>query len=149
MRVARRWNQTGQKHAGEPDIARSIFPDQIVILWLLVLVTYLYVAWRLSRCILPVISGKVSSAIFLALCCAALRFKIAFAKADAPELLAGLPRFFINLAGNASLVLDCKVIFLSIGTLMSVPISSKAYHRLLLKTDDTRKTELQTLIHVF
>ena len=142
MRVARRWNQTGQKHAGEPDIARSIFPKHISLLWILVYVTYLYIAWRLSRCTLPLLPGTISSAIFLTLCFAALRFKIAFVKADAPELLTGLPRLFIDSAEIVSLVLHCKAIFLGIGTLMSVAVSSKAFHRRSQKTDDISKTKL-------
>lgn len=143
MRVARRWNQTGQKHAGEPDIARGILSNHIFMLWLLVLSTYSYVAWRLSKCSLPVISDRTSSAIYVTLCFAALRFKITFATVDTPELLTGFPQIFTRLAGNVSLVVHCKIIFLSIGTIVFGLLLSKAYYRLLSKENNSGKAKFE------
>lgn len=138
VRVIRRWNQTGQKHAGEPDI-KGMFSSHTMILWLLVLVTYLDLARRLSRCSLPITSRQLSSAIFLTLSLAALRFKIAFTAADAPELFIGLPRFIKDSVGNTSLVAHCKLLFLGTGAIAGVLIFARAYHKLSRKKDDTGK----------
>lgn len=148
-RLARSWNQTGQKHAGEPDIARSMFPSHTFTLWLLVTITYLESARRLSRCRLPPIPGKASSIIFLALCLAALRFKTAFTNADAPELFTGIPRLFVNIAENTSLVGHCRVIFLGIGAIVSMAVFAKLYRGLSWKENNIRKTALLPTISSF
>lgn len=148
-RVARSWNQTGQKHAGEPDIAKSIFPSHASTLWLLVTLAYLDSALRLSRCRLPRVPGKISCAIFLTLCLAALRFKTAFTHADAPELFIGLPRFFLNLVENSSLVAHCRMVFLGIGTIISLAVLAKSYHKLVLRKNDIRKIALLPMISRF
>lgn len=141
-RVTRSWNQTGQKHAGEPDIARSIFPSHTFTLWLLVILAYLDSAWRLSRCKLPLVPGKISSAIFLTLCLAALRFKAAFTNADAPELFIDLPGFFAKLVENTSLVAHCRVVFQGIGIIISMAVFAKLYYKLVLRKNGFRKTAL-------
>lgn len=136
-RVIRRWNQTGQKHAGGPDIANYIVSTKPFLLWLLVLVAYVDAARRLFRCGLPLASRTISFAVFFSLCFAALRFKIAFTYANAPELFIGLPNFLIELAGNTSLVAHCKIIFLVIGATFLGSIFAKVYCKLL-----GRKTNL-------
>lgn len=141
-RVSRSWNQTGQKHAGDPDIARSIFPSHTFTLWLLVILAYLDSAWRLSRYKLPLVPGKISAAIFLTLCLAALRFKIAFTNADAPELFIDLPGFVVTLVENTSLVAHCRVLFQSIGTIISMAVFAKFYYKLVLRKNGFGKTAL-------
>lgn len=131
VRVIRRWNQTGQKHAGGPDIVNFICSTNPFLLWLLVLVAYLDAARRLSRCRLPLASRKISFAVFLSLCFAALRFKIAFAYMVAPELFIGLPEFLVESAGNTSLVVHCRIIFLVIGAILSGSVFGKLYYTLL------------------
>lgn len=131
VRVIRRWNQTGQKHAGGPDIANFIVSTKPFLLWLLVLVAYVDAARRLFRCGLPLTSRTISFAIYLSLCFAALRFKIAFTYTDAPELFIGLPKFLIELAANTSLAAHCKAIFMVIGAIFSGSIFVKVYYRLL------------------
>lgn len=131
VRVTRRWNQTGQKHAGGSDIANFIVSTNPFLLWLLVLVAYVDVARRLFRCGLPLASRTISFAVFLSLCFAALRFKIAFTYTDAPELFNGLPKFLIASAGNTSLVAHCKIIFLVIGLIFSGSVFAKFYCKLL------------------
>lgn len=148
-RVARSWNQTGQKYAGEPDIARNIFPSHTITLWLLVIATYLYSAWRLSRCSLPPLPDKISSPIFLTLCLAALRFKTAFTHADAPELFIGLPRFFVALVENIPLAAHCRVVFLGLGTIISVAVFAKFYDKLVWRKNDIRNIALLTTISRF
>lgn len=131
MRVIRRWNQTGQKHAGGPDIVNFICSTNPNLLWLLVLVAYVDAARRLSRCGLPLASRKISFAVFLSLCFAALIFKIEFTYTDAPELFIGLPKFLIESAGKTSLVVHCRIIFLVIGAILSGSVFAKVYCKLL------------------
>ncbi|KAL8795505.1 MAG: hypothetical protein Q9182_007532, partial [Xanthomendoza sp. 2 TL-2023] len=49
MRVVRAWNQTGQKHASQSDIARGILPAHKDLLWMLVFATYVEVMGKLLR----------------------------------------------------------------------------------------------------
>ncbi|PYH98924.1 sulfatase [Aspergillus ellipticus CBS 707.79] len=83
-RVLRRWNQTGQKFAAEPDIARSFLPSQRLVLWSLVALTYAYTCMCLF-------AHRCHSRLWR-LCCfivtaAALILKLAFVASDFPELL--------------------------------------------------------------
>ena len=118
LRVIRVWNQTGQKHAGEPDIAKTFLPAHHSILWFLVLATYIDVVQRLSRRALSWASQHVSSAASLALGLIALSFKVEFTKADAPELLDGLhPLTFLPPMRAVSLIAQARALFVSIAAL--------------------------------
>lgn len=88
--LARRFNQTGQKHAGEADIVTNVLMTSRGLLWTLIIAAYtvtpLRFQIRLNKAgirqlgVLPVL---VTGAAFV--------FKIAFTAADAPELLKGVP----------------------------------------------------------
>lgn len=132
LRVIRSWNQTGQKHAGEPDIARNIFPSHTSLLWMLVVVTYLNIARRLSLCKRPPFRQKILSTFSFALCMVALRFKASFTSADAPELLIGLPRLFLALINESSLVYQARAVFLGIGAVMLVAVTTHVIQRVSL-----------------
>ncbi|KAF1985913.1 alkaline phosphatase-like protein [Aulographum hederae CBS 113979] len=101
-RLSTRWNQTGQKHAGAPDIVSTILTPYPPILWTLVAITYLTVFLRLSRSLAPTPTsnpttppnsaqeslrsfGATSAAAALVL--PAFAFKVAFTAKDAPELV--------------------------------------------------------------
>ena len=118
VRVVRMWNQTGQKHAGEPDIAKAILPAHNFVLWCLALAAYSGIAQRLSKRAVPWASRRVSSATSLALGLIALNFKVAFTKADTPELLDGLPHFLLRFIGVASLVAQARALFISVAVLL-------------------------------
>lgn len=79
---------------------------------------------------------------FLTLCLAALRFKTAFTNADAPELFVDLPRFFVNSVENTSLVANCRVVFLGIGTIFFMAVFAKFYYKLAWRENGIRKTVL-------
>lgn len=111
LRILRRWNQTGQKYAGEPDIARTFLPAHNFLLWVLVILTYLDVVQRISRRAIPWASRLGSTAAAAALGAAAIGFKIAFTKADAPELLTGVEMLLVKPIENASLVALARVVF--------------------------------------
>ena len=130
LRVIRVWNQTGQKHAGEPDIAKTLLPAHTSVLWWLVLATYLDVVQRLSRRALPWTSRRVSFAASLALGLTALSFKVNFTKADAPELLDGLHLFFfLRPMNEASLIAQARALFIGITALLSMSIFPMIYKR--------------------
>lgn len=82
-RFMRRWNQTGQKFAAEPDIARIYLPSHRINLWLLIVVTYADVCLHLM--------DDFSSLIWRLLCLAVtamcFTFKLVFAASESPELL--------------------------------------------------------------
>ncbi|KAL4958825.1 mannose-ethanolamine phosphotransferase LAS21 [Aspergillus stella-maris] len=83
-RVLRRWNQTGQKFAAEPDIVRDYFPTHQNTLWALVGLSYVDVCLHL-------ISDSFSSWMWRLFCVAlttmAFTFKLVFAASESPELL--------------------------------------------------------------
>lgn len=145
LRIIRSWNQTGQKHAGEPDIARSILPAHTSLLWALVLVTYLTIARRLLLCKPPPIPQKLHSAFSLTLCMVALRFKASFTSADAPELLIGLPRRFLILIDESSLVDQARAVFLGIGIVIIIAISTHIVQRASLVKHNEGKIKLGAL----
>jgi ethanolaminephosphotransferase len=83
-RILRRWNQTGQKFAAEPDIARNFFPRYQNILWALIILTYFDTCMRL--CLNSPPSNIWRSTAILTII-AAFFFKVVFVLSDSPELL--------------------------------------------------------------
>lgn len=131
LRILRAWNQTGQKHAGESDIARSFLPANNFLLWILVVATYVDVVQRLARRAVPWASRRLSTAASLALGVAALGFKVAFTKADAPELLAGLEQFVLRPMDEASLVAQARAVFLSTGIMLILTMYPVIYSNMI------------------
>ena len=130
LRVVRVWNQTGQKHAGEPDIANTVLPAHKILLWLLVLVTYFDVIQRLSRRAIPWASRHLATAASLALGVAALGFKVAFTKADTPELLEGLGYIALPRTEEASLVAQARALFMGIAVMVLLTSFPAVYQRI-------------------
>lgn len=130
LRVVRVWNQTGQKHAGEPDIAKTVLLSHNKLLWLLVLGTYIDVIQRLSRRAVPWASRHLATAASLAVGIAAFGYKIAFTKADTPELLEGLGYLCFTTIEEASLVSQARVTFTSIAILVVLTSFPAVYQRM-------------------
>ncbi|KAL9127732.1 MAG: hypothetical protein Q9217_003441 [Psora testacea] len=128
LRIIRVWNQTGQKHAGEADIAKTFFPAHNYLLWVLVLATYVNVIHQICRSAIPWASRPFATAASISLGIAALAFKVAFTKADAPELLAGLMQFILPPMDEFSLVVQARAVFLCIGFMISMSILPAAVH---------------------
>ena len=131
LRVIRVWNQTGQKHNGEPDIARTILPAHNILLWLIVFVTYLDVIQRLSRRAVPWASRHFATAASLALGITAISFKVAFTRADTPELFRGLGYLVWVSTEEASLVAQARAVFTSITLTMVLTSFPAAYQKIL------------------
>ncbi|KAF2768483.1 alkaline phosphatase-like protein [Teratosphaeria nubilosa] len=111
-RIAIRWNQTGQKHAGEPDIVHAFFPDHHVSMWLLVLVTHVYLAVQLARrTLLDLVASEVAAGIAAVVVLPAIIFKLNFTQADAPELVRGLGMKLREWTASLSLVAQAQTAF--------------------------------------
>ncbi|KAL1619903.1 major facilitator superfamily transporter protein [Neofusicoccum ribis] len=125
-RITRRWNQTGQKHAGAPDIVHSVAMTHPVVLWSLVSITYLHLTMRikthLTRRFPTTSQGRqlqtfaVGNAFLL--CAVAFLFKLSFTARDAPELVRGASPAAMAFLGGLNLVKLARCIF--IGVLVGV-----------------------------
>ena len=123
LRVMRRWNQTGQKHTGSPDIAKQILPYHSQTLWLLVLLTYIGVVGRLSKYALPGASRVIAMAASTLLGIASLAFKIAFTCADAPELLGNFKDIVPDIIAKSSLVYQARIVYLLALLILSMTLA--------------------------
>ena len=111
-RLMVRWNQTGQKHAGEADIVHDFFPSHHVVMWLLVLATYLVVGVQLARTSFSgSIIGDGDLALAFVMILPAVIFKLNFTQADAPELVLGLGEQLRGVTANIDLVTQARVVF--------------------------------------
>lgn len=113
-RLVRGWNQTGQKFAGEPDIAKMYINSNPALLWCLVSAAYLVVfrglAQRFNRLL-----GPLSLAGTTALTLAAFSFKLSFTNEDAPELVVGAAKSIVNFPPGFSLVARAQAVFIGLG----------------------------------
>jgi ethanolaminephosphotransferase len=124
-RITRRWNQTGQKWAGEPDIAKTFFSEHRIILWVLVGSTYLWNLQVSSRLGFPRFPQWAAATISTAIVTAAVTFKLAFTHEDSPELLSGFAkRMADNGIGGALLVSRARIAFAAVGLAMLYTIIS-------------------------
>ncbi|PYH66052.1 mannose-ethanolamine phosphotransferase LAS21 [Aspergillus vadensis CBS 113365] len=117
-RVLRRWNQTGQKYATEPDIARTFFPSHRLILWFLVILTYA----NTCRHLLAHRLSKLWQLCCVAMALSAFLLKLSYVASDSPELL---PEALLVLwkreFGGGSTVLFTRLVV--VGILFLVPLS--------------------------
>jgi ethanolaminephosphotransferase len=117
QRLLRRWNQTGQKFAAEPDIARTFFVQHPNLLWSLVILTYadsgVHLLWRVPRSVLTQLGAMVLAVL-------AFGFKLNFISSDSPELLEGsfLSRAVKGYPTGLSLVLHARLVFLGLASLV-------------------------------
>ena len=120
LRISRSWNQNGQKHAGNPDIAKGVLPVHNSLLWLLVILTYLNTIRQLSRKIAPRLSREGPSAASFVLGVTAFTFKVAFVKEDAPELLDRMPISDLSLFGRLSMAAQARMVFTGLVLMMAL-----------------------------
>ena len=114
-RFARRWNQTGQKFAGEPDIAKTFFFEHRRILWSLIGTTYLWNLQSLAFRGFSRFPQLVAVVVATTLATAALTFKLAFTNEDSPELMAGIAKSMADNDMGVSLILRARIVFIAIG----------------------------------
>ncbi len=115
LRLVRRWNQTGQKLAGESDIARTFFPAHSLVLWAAVAATFLDLTYRLSRRGFRELAPWLATLFSIFLCLSAFRFKLTFTIAEAPELLKDVSIPIKIQLENTPLLIQARVVFLGLG----------------------------------
>ena len=139
-RIIRRWNQTGQKYAGDPDIVHSTLfrGANSVLLWSLVGAVYMDTTIRLARHIARSLStfdngsGKIvddlestdghrfiGTLAVLPLGITAFIFKLAFTARDAPELTLGITVGLLDWLSELSLVAVAQMVFAGIALCVS------------------------------
>jgi ethanolaminephosphotransferase len=139
-RIVRRWNQTGQKYAGAPDIVHSplFYGSNSIVLWSLVGATYMDIMVKMSkhiaRSIASVDDGKSRESVdfestdvngfigmiaVLPLTATAFVFKLAFTAKDAPELTYGINEGLLQWVGDLSLVGVAQMVFGGVALLAS------------------------------
>ncbi|KAB8291825.1 hypothetical protein EYC80_006608 [Monilinia laxa] len=123
-RIARRWNQTGQKFAGDSDIARTFFSQHRLTLWTLVGATYLWNLQSLARRGFSRFPQIVAGAISTLLATAAVTFKLAFTNEDSPELLAGLAKTMADSDTGIPLVPQARLVFIGVASCLLYTILS-------------------------
>jgi ethanolaminephosphotransferase len=130
MRIARRWNQTGQKFAGESDIARTFLFSHRLTLWVLVGVTYLWNIQSLANKGFSRFPQIAAGAIATSLATASITFKLAFTNEDSPELLAGLAKAMAATDSELgiSLVTRARIVFMAISLALLYTIASSFGH---------------------
>lgn len=110
IRIVRGWNQTGQKHAGEPDIVKSFLTAQSPLLWSLVGLAYILYGVQIYRR-LPNVSRPLAVIMAATLVGAAASFKLAFTHEDAPELVPDELEQLRQALHGISLVTRARIVF--------------------------------------
>jgi len=121
LRIARRWNQTGQKHAGASDITKDFLSENVNLLWFLVLFAYTDMFSRTVKSTFRNIPGRVAGFIFgFSTIGAALTFKLRFAAQDTPDLIANWlkPLALCIEELDMSLVSLARTTFISLSTII-------------------------------
>ncbi|KAJ5779033.1 Alkaline phosphatase-like alpha/beta/alpha [Penicillium paradoxum] len=117
QRILRRWNQTGQKFAAEPDIAHTFFTRHPTIFWCLLILTYVDAGRHLLKNV-P-ISGmpRVGAVVVTML---AFTFKLHFVASESPELLDGtfIFQFMKKWPCSLSLVLHARLVFYGLAAII-------------------------------
>ncbi|KAF4916943.1 GPI ethanolamine phosphate transferase 2 [Colletotrichum viniferum] len=115
-RLVRGWNQTGQKHAGEPDIVKTFVTTNPPLLWTLVGATYLLNFSQLTRRLrgMPAVASAAASGMVVL---SAFSFKLAFTHEDSPELVTGIPAAINVVLQGLTLVTRARIVFVGIGAL--------------------------------
>ncbi|KAJ5246938.1 GPI ethanolamine phosphate transferase 2 [Penicillium chermesinum] len=110
QRILRRWNQTGQKFAAEPDIAHTLFSRKPAVMWALVALTYMDSGYHFLQGLPAAVLPRLGAFVLPAL---ALVFKMNFVANDSPELLADsiLSRLMEAWPKDLSLVWQARLVF--------------------------------------
>lgn len=124
LRIVRRWNQTGQKFAGAPDIAHGFLSQHTSLLWLMVLGTYLWNCLALNDGF-PHAPKQFSKAGSQALLLLAFTFKLAFTHEDAPEMLDWTAMKVYGVIGDFELVQRARLFYLAIGVAIAYAVGSE------------------------
>jgi len=114
--VVRRWRQTGQKYAGDPDLITEVIAPNSWFLWILVSVTYALPSRNLSARASKWMGSPQMGLLPVLVTISAFLFKIAFTAADAPELLRAFPILnpMVGFVSSYPLLKLAQVVFLGL-----------------------------------
>ena len=126
--IVRRWNQTGQKYAGDPDLLSEAIKPNPFFLWTLVIMTYSVFSRNLSQRATDWIQAKQMGVLPVLVAMSALIFKIAFTAADAPELVEGIGvlRPLVTFTRKYPLVNLARVCFMGLVQLLACAVYYEA-----------------------
>ncbi|KAF1811998.1 alkaline phosphatase-like protein [Eremomyces bilateralis CBS 781.70] len=140
-RIIQRWNQTGQKRAGAPDIVHDVLLPHPLLLWTLVLTTYGLVLTRLRvRPFRPNKRTTMESYLSMTAGLLSLVFKASFTAHDAPELLEGVTPGVLQIFMDFNLVVGARLVF---GLVIFVLVLRLA------RNDHTLPNDLVHLVTIF
>jgi ethanolaminephosphotransferase len=126
-RVLQRWNQTGQKHAGAPDIVTTHLLHHPTTLWALFGLAYLALAARLAaRLNANPVLGAAGALLAVA---PAAAFKVAFTAADSPELFFWLQGPTVERLAALPLVPAARAVFASLALLSALVLAAERTRR--------------------
>lgn len=127
-RILRRWNQTGQKFAGEPDVARNFLRFHQNTLWILIILTYADLGAHLF---LSLPHCWVWRLIAVTVTVAAFTFKLTFVASDSPELLSNSfeLEYMRRVSDSMSLILQARLVFGGIALLVILSAYASAGRR--------------------
>jgi ethanolaminephosphotransferase len=128
LRIVRRWNQTGQKFAGEADIARTFLSTHTELLWGLIAATYIWNAQTLGKVGFPSLPRPIAAALAVTLMIFAVNFKLAFTNEDAPELISGRAMTILRLSAGWDLITRARMVFLSIAVCLVFTIGREFFY---------------------
>lgn len=122
--VIRRWRQTGQKYAGDPDILSELVTPNAWLLWILVALSYALPSRNLSRRAALWMGARQMGLLPVLVSLSAFSFKIAFTAADAPELLVSFPILnpLVAFVARYPLVSLARVVFLGLAHLLGCAV---------------------------
>ncbi|QDS70250.1 hypothetical protein FKW77_007355 [Venturia effusa] len=145
-RIMQRWNQTGQKFAGAPDIVHDVMMLHPFMLWILITATYSILLVRIGNQVSYHLKAGVTvgTACALTLCIPAFAFKLGFTARDAPELLSWLDPNAISSLEQLPLVGSARLIFLTISSEVVWAICSRFSFS---KEERIMKRDLISTIH--
>ncbi|KEF61116.1 uncharacterized protein A1O9_02681 [Exophiala aquamarina CBS 119918] len=114
--IIRRWRQTGQKYAGDPDLITEIIAPNSWFLWILVSLTYALPSRNLSARAAKWMGSPQMGLLPVLVTISAFLFKIAFTAADAPELLRDFPMLnpMVGFVSRYPLLKLAQVVFLGL-----------------------------------
>ncbi|CDM37642.1 hypothetical protein DTO013E5_7585 [Penicillium roqueforti] len=144
QRLLRRWNQTGQKFAAEPDIARTFFARHPEIFWGLFILAYVDAGRHLLGSI-P-IPGLLRLGV-LAPSALAFTFKLHFVTSESPELLDGtfISQIMKEWPYSLSLVLHARLVFYGLAVVVLLSLFAGKRSRVPRVPYDT----IHEALHIF
>lgn len=128
LRIAIRWNQTGNKFIGEPDIAKTYLLKNSTMLWLLVTISYL---WNLSSLLYEIrhLKSPTFEIMIIAMSTAALSLKVSLTNEDSPEIIGNWLRFIVNFNFGIPIVIRVRLLFLILSVILFFAITLRLRHK--------------------